>query len=180
MIARLIALLAAAFVSAASLAQAHAQPEPPAARVELAHGVFKAMRFDVMWDQMVPTMIDSMMPLMQPTLAKANVRPDKMSEVTAILRRQMVAEFTSAEFRREYQRLGALEFAREFDDEDLKALIVFYESPPGRRILDKQPLLMQRIGTAGQQLGLRAGQRAGAATFHEAVLSGMIDIVPPK
>lgn len=43
-------------------------------------------------------------------------------------------------------------YRQTFNDEDIDAMLAFYGSPSGQRLLDKMPLLMQNSMTAVQQL----------------------------
>ena len=44
-------------------------------------------------------------------------------------------------------------YAREFSEEDLNGLLVFYRSPPGQHLLDKQLVIAQGMAQVGQQWG---------------------------
>lgn len=50
-------------------------------------------------------------------------------------------------------------YDKHFTDEDISALIAFYESPVGRKMMGKMPLIMQESMAAGEQWGMQIGQR---------------------
>ena len=51
-------------------------------------------------------------------------------------------------------------YASNFDESDLDGLIQFYRSPVGKRLVEKQPLILQQSMTAGQKWGEELAQRA--------------------
>ncbi len=50
-------------------------------------------------------------------------------------------------------------YQRHLSQEDLKSLIVFYQTPAGKRYAEKTPLIMQESMQVGQQWGLQIGQK---------------------
>jgi hypothetical protein len=51
-------------------------------------------------------------------------------------------------------------YAKHFDEADLQALIDFYSSPVGKRVVNEMPAVMQESMTAGQAWGRALAQRA--------------------
>lgn len=50
-------------------------------------------------------------------------------------------------------------YQKHLSQEDLKSLIVFYQTPAGKRYAEKTPLIMQESMQVGQQWGLQIGQK---------------------
>lgn len=53
-------------------------------------------------------------------------------------------------------------WAQEFTLEELDAIVKFYQSPAGRSLVSKQPLIGEKLGPVGQRLGVDLGQRIEA------------------
>ncbi len=49
-------------------------------------------------------------------------------------------------------------YERHLTHEDVKGLIAFYESPLGRKLVSKQPLIMEESMLVGQEWGAKLGQ----------------------
>ncbi len=54
--------------------------------------------------------------------------------------------------------LAAQVYAREFTDDDLDALIAFYQSPAGQHLVDKQVVIASGMMAVGQQWGAQIAQ----------------------
>ncbi len=50
-------------------------------------------------------------------------------------------------------------YAKYFTEEDMKDMIAFYKSPVGKKLVEKQPLIVQESMQAGQVLGREIGER---------------------
>jgi uncharacterized protein len=50
-------------------------------------------------------------------------------------------------------------YDKHFTEEDIKAMIAFYESPVGKKMIEKLPLIMQESMVAGQQWAEEIGQK---------------------
>ena len=75
----------------------------------------------------------------------------------------VVSEELMAAFRARYPTVieaAAEEYRRNFSEEELKAITVFYDSPAGKRMLELQPVLQQRLSEAGRSVGGDAGEEA--------------------
>ena len=51
-------------------------------------------------------------------------------------------------------------YAENFEESDLDGLIQFYRSPTGKRLVEKQPMLLQQSMAAGQKWGEQLAGRA--------------------
>ena len=51
-------------------------------------------------------------------------------------------------------------YAKHFTQADIRGLIAFHQTPLGKKLIDKQPLIMQESMAAGRLWGMRLGQRA--------------------
>ncbi|MBO9573962.1 MAG: DUF2059 domain-containing protein [Chitinophagaceae bacterium] len=58
-------------------------------------------------------------------------------------------------------------YDKHFTEEDIKGLVAFYESPLGKRMIEKLPLIMQESMAAGQQWGMELGKRVQAKLHAE-------------
>lgn len=81
--------------------------------------------------------------------------------------RRQVAEIATEEmtaaFRARYPAIveaAAEEYRRNFSESELKAIMAFYDSPTGQRLLQLQPQLQQRLAEAGRAIGQEAGMAA--------------------
>ena len=50
-------------------------------------------------------------------------------------------------------------YNRHFTEEDLDAIIEFYNTPAGKKLGEKTPIITQESMTAGQQWGMQVGQK---------------------
>jgi hypothetical protein len=60
-------------------------------------------------------------------------------------------------------------YSRTYDVTELKALLQFYQSPLGQRVLDTQPELMRESAQIGQRWGARIGAEIGRQLAAEGV-----------
>ncbi len=88
-------------------------------------------------------------------------------------------ELTDADFARMAQLIGeefgkrfpslveemAPIYANNFTNDELRELIAFYDSPIGRKLVEKQPILSQQGAALGQAWGQRIGQEAGQEAY---------------
>ena len=68
-------------------------------------------------------------------------------------------EFRKAANSEDFEKVFAPIYADTFTHEEIKALIAFYESPLGRRLVAATPGLIQRCTLAGQAWGAATGAR---------------------
>jgi hypothetical protein len=84
------------------------------------------------------------------------MNPGHGAEIDRLMREQFLPEYQRRipEFTAEVERLYALTFS----DEELDAMITFYKSPLGKKMLDRLPGLMQQTTTMGQAWGQRVAR----------------------
>lgn len=61
-------------------------------------------------------------------------------------------------------------YAKHLTSEDVKSLIVFYETPTGKKLLDAMPSITRESYEAGSERGRQAGLRAMARVAQEGLL----------
>jgi hypothetical protein len=131
--------------------QAYAQ----AAVNEAALAEARKMMAVIKAEAMVQQMASQMMGLMADALGKAN--PGKEAEIRAAVTDLILPEFSAAmpEMLDDMARLYTLHFTAE----ELRAVIAFYETPVGRKTIEKMPVLMQQAMIMGQAASQRIVQR---------------------
>jgi hypothetical protein len=134
------ALLAAALAFAAPAAMAQTTTPDPAAMTEA-----RALMAKTGADGIARQMLGIMKPQMQMMLLQMN--PDKAAAVMAILD-LMVAEF-ELRIPDLVDRSAAL-YVDQFSLEDLKQLNAFYDSPLGRKLIEKMPALVEQSNVMAQ------------------------------
>ncbi|KGO98099.1 hypothetical protein N791_05000 [Lysobacter defluvii IMMIB APB-9 = DSM 18482] len=121
--------------------------EPAAADVDRLMDVMRMQQeLDAMWLQVEAMQAQMLDRLYQGELdaeAKAEVRA-KADRHTARMREALSWEKVQPVYREVYRQT--------FDATDVQAMIEFYSSPAGQRVLDKTPQLMANIATESQQL----------------------------
>ncbi|GAA5104141.1 DUF2059 domain-containing protein [Wohlfahrtiimonas larvae] len=50
-------------------------------------------------------------------------------------------------------------YQKQFTEEDVKAFLEFYQSPAGKKLVEKQPMIMQESMVVGQQWGMGVAQK---------------------
>lgn len=53
-------------------------------------------------------------------------------------------------------------YQKQFTEEDVKAFLEFYQSPAGKKLVEKQPAIMQESMVIGQQWGMGVAQKIQA------------------
>ncbi|WP_343528242.1 DUF2059 domain-containing protein [Sphingomonas sp.] len=89
----------------------------------------------------------------------------------------IAGEEMMAAFRARYPTIveaAAEEYRRNFSEDELKAIAAFYDSPSGKRMLELQPVLQQRLAEAGRTVG----GEAGVAAFSKA-MERILAMAPP-
>ncbi len=131
--------------------QAYAQ----AAVNEAALAEARKMMAVIKAEAMVQQMASQMMGLMAEALGKAN--PGKEAEIRAAVTDLILPEFSAAmpEMLDDMAKLYTLHFTAE----ELRAVIAFYETPVGRKTIEKMPVLMQQAMIMGQAASQRIVQR---------------------
>ena len=120
--------------------QAETQPAPAVPvdagymrRVDLVNRYFKAVNLDAMMD----TMLRSLMPMVTDQMRKDN---PNLSEKDAGIVNEAVVE-AMGDFMPKYKDAIADLYANSFTEDELTALVTFYETPTGRSITQKMPAL---------------------------------------
>jgi len=171
---RLCALLTATLLAAPLPAAAQVAPGAPVVpaavpgSIETARAIVARMQIertmDPLFQQIMPLMISNVENAM---LADAQT-PDalKLRLKTDAGRKQVGAiiseEFTAA-FRQRYSDIAAAaaeEYRKLFSEPELRAILAFYTSPAGARLLQAQPQLQQVLSAQGRVLGQKAGMAA--------------------
>jgi hypothetical protein len=123
-------------------------------------------------DRMLDFQFSGLMPLVSAQIVTAmQTAPDMPQAVKDRLAtpegRQQVGAIASEEmlaaFRTRYPGIAeaeAEEYRRNFSEDELKAIIAFYDSSTGKRLLELQPQLQQRLAEAGKAMGREAGMAA--------------------
>lgn len=78
-----------------------------------------------------------------------------MPGMTDSLARELRAEMRVEELEGEVVAI----YARHFTREDIAALVAFYQSPVGKKLVAEQPVILQESMAAGQAWGMQAAQR---------------------
>jgi len=127
--------------------QVHAQAAVNEAALTEARKMLAATKAEAMVQQMA----SQMMGLMADALSKAN--PGKEAEIRTALIELVLPEFNAAmpEMLDDMAKLYTLHFTAH----ELRAVTAFYESPVGRKTIEKMPVLMQQ----GMMMGQAASQR---------------------
>lgn len=97
-------------------------------------------------EQLATQMLDQMLTSMRATVPQ--VPPAVWDEVRAEMRPSELVDATVAIY------------ARRFTAEEIAALITFYESPVGRKLIAEQPGIVAESMAMGQEWGVAAAQRA--------------------
>lgn len=163
----LIALLVAA-PAAAQTAPAPARATDAGGRIETARILVGKLGLD----QTLDFQFSSVMPLVATNIVSAlqadPSTPQAIKDrLTTEEGRRQIAGIASEEmlaaFRARYPAIAeaaAEEYRRNFSEAELKAIIAFYDSAPGKRLLQLQPQLQQRLAEAGKAMGREAGMAA--------------------
>jgi uncharacterized protein len=145
------ALLVLAVVLALSGGQsAGAEPKAAAApdmavKEALVRRYFKAMEFEKLMDSMV----SSMTPVMAEQAAKSNpaLTAEQRQIISDVVRDAMHDVMTP-----KLIEMNVSVYAEAFSEAELRALVVFYESPEGRSIMQKTPALMPKAAAIAREL----------------------------
>lgn len=162
-----LALLVAAPV-AAQTAPAPATTPDAGGRIETARALVAKLNLDktldLQFSSLMPLIANNMVTALQGDPAIPQALKDRLT--TAETRRQVgeiATEEMMAAFRARYPDIAeaaAEEYRRNFSEAELKAIVAFYDSPTGRRLLQLQPQLQQRLAEAGRAIGQQAGMAA--------------------
>ena len=126
-------------LAAPRLAAQTAPAAIPPARLALAHQVLVLMRADSAFIGAVTTALE------QQRSAGTRLPTIFFDSMLAAVRRTGPELVDST----------AVEYATHFSDDDLRAFIVFYQSPAGAHLAAQQPVMQQDMAAVGRRLGQR-------------------------
>ncbi len=161
---RAIALAALILSPAPAVAQAAAAQQQPGT-IQTARAIVARMQMertlDPMFQQLMPLMVANVQNAMQnatdaPAPLKARLATESgRQQIGAIISE----EFTAA-FRQRYPDIGdaaAEEYRKAFSEPELLAILGFYNSPVGAKLLTLQPQLQKTLSEQGRAIGREAG-----------------------
>ncbi|WP_156884162.1 DUF2059 domain-containing protein [Sphingomonas sp. gentR] len=161
-----LALLLAAPV-VAQTGPTEATPDA-AGRIETARALVDKMNIDRLLDfqfaSLMPLVTGNVLGVMQTSSdAPAGIKqvlatPEGQAKVRAIVSEEMLAAMRSRY--PEIREAAAEEYRRSFSEEDLKAIVAFYNTQAGQHLLALQPQLQQRLAEFGKGMGRDAGMAA--------------------
>lgn len=137
MLARFALAAAVAFTShmaTSALAQTAPSGAPSTAAIAIAKELIALKGGNVMFDSVVPGVIESAKNLFVPTNPNLS---NELNEVAAQLRREF--EPKKAELLNEVART----YARRFSEQELKDVVAFYKTTLGRKLLADEPLAIE-------------------------------------
>lgn len=119
-------------------------------RIAKARELLSVSGTETLMVQMMDQSLLAMMPLLRQSLK------DAPPGFFALAEEEMTRGFRNASG--DFISLGIAEYAQSFSEDELDQLLVFYHSPTGRKVIAKQPELMQRLVQQSQVLGQRIGE----------------------
>jgi len=119
-------------------AKAQTTPDITPAHLKAAEGMLKAAGADTLFQSSMSTMMKQ---------ASANIPEDKRAKFLTVMN-QFMAKYISWDLLKDQI---AVMYAKEFTEADLKGLIAFYNTPLGKKLNQKQPVIMQKSALLGQQ-----------------------------
>jgi hypothetical protein len=129
-------LIIALLICGAAKAQTAKNITP--AHLKAAEDMFRASGADTLFKSSMATMLKQ---------ASANMPEDKRPKFIEVMN-QFIAKYVSWDLLKDQM---AVMYASEFTEAELKGLIAFYNTPLGKKLNAKQPLLMQKGALLGQQ-----------------------------
>ena len=144
-----ILLLALLLFAPFTLASAHGADAPPDdARLDR---LLEVTRARAMVEGMLPQVEASQRQVLAQMTAGQALDADRQARLEAIVLRSSAAIRQALSWENLEQVYRDI-YRRTFSAEDIDAIIAFYETPAGQRMLDKMPTLMQHTMDAMQQL----------------------------
>lgn len=129
-------LVRPALVAAAFIALSHpavAQPKPSAASLAAAHKLIEVTGATNLFNPLIPGVIEQAKILF---LQQNPALGHDLNEVAAKLRADLAPRFT------ELTDEVAKFYAEDFTEQELKDIIAFYQSPTGKKLLERQPQII--------------------------------------
>ena len=144
-----------------------AQPQKlDAARLEAARKLLQVTGSDKLAEQMVHMMV--------PQIANFLIRakPEKKDEIVKILK-GVIKEQTKPETMNRLRETLARIYAQEFTTEEMKKIIAFFETPEGRKFVQKMPSIMAKSQRAGMIWSREVGGKIIEQTRKQAKAKGI-------
>jgi len=147
----LIVALAGALAAAPAAAQPAAAAPPQAAesvtpaKLALAHRFLKAIDYERLMDRMMSTFLPVMVE--QAARQHPELSAEQRQAITEVARQVMRHKLTP----RLMERIAPL-YASTFSESELTSIVEFYESPAGRAVTAKMPLLAPKAAELTRQL----------------------------
>ncbi len=147
-----------------SAAQATQQIDPE--RLETARKLLKVTGSDKLAEQMVHAMV----PQIAGFLIRA--KPEKKDEIVKILKEVVKKQTTPEVMNRLREQLARI-YAQEFTTGEMKKIIAFFETPVGKKFVQKMPVIMARSQRAGMMWSREVGGRIIEQTRKQAKAKGI-------
>jgi hypothetical protein len=161
-------MLGAALIAAPMPAISQVAPAAQPGTIATARAIVSKLRIERTMDPMFQQIMPLMTANVENAMATAPKTPEflKAKLKTEEGRKQIgdiiSAEFTAA-FREHYPDIAegaAEEYRKLFSEPELKAILAFYTSPTGAKLLEALPQLQQVLSEQGRALGREAGMTA--------------------
>ena len=121
-------------------------------------------------DKLAEQMVRMMVPQIANFLVRA--KPEKKDEIVKILN-EVVKEQTKPEVMNQLREELARIYAREFTTEEMKKIIAFFETPEGRKFVQRMPVIMAKSQQAGMAWSRKVGNRIVEETRKRAKAKGI-------
>ena len=146
-------------------AAAQAEKIDPA-RLEAARKLIRTTTSDRLIDQVLNMAIG------QVTMLMVRMKPEKKKELSEIMHK-LGAEMKSSRRKQElYEKIARI-YAKHFTTEEMNKLIAFYETPVGRKFVQKMPEVMMESQRAGMEWGRSIAQDLFKRAKEEAKKKGI-------
>jgi hypothetical protein len=142
MLGRMIGLLAV-LVCCLAVPPASGQT-PPAETLSAANELLEIMHYKEQFAAILPGVFKALKPSIVQGRAEVDLHYDSLTPIMLEGFQSRLSELSDA---------AALVYARNFSREDLLALIAFYKTPAGQRMLQKLPVVTQELMVAGGKFG---------------------------
>ncbi len=136
------------------------------ARLEAARKLIRTTTSDRLIDQVLN------MATSQVTMLMIRMKPEKKKEITEIMHK-IASEMKSSRRKQElYEKIARI-YARHFTVDEMNKLIAFYETPVGRKFIQKMPEVMLESQKAGMEWGRAVAQEMFRRAREEAKKKGI-------
>jgi hypothetical protein len=137
------------------------QPDPSSPVIETAQAkskddkiveLIKLSGAENVMDQVLPPMIENLRQSL--TQRFPNIKPEHIAIITDAMEQEFL------DTRKVFFSAMTAEYDKIFTEDQIDDLIAFYQSPTGKMMVEKAPLVAQAGMKVGRQWGMLAGQRA--------------------